>query len=345
MGNKYYNSDTEERLGDAKILDGNPNGIISKSETPHTWAVSLWTLSIANNWFPSECGIKDDAVMYSKLCDEQRDAYDKALSQIMVNDSIQAPQIVDAISKDITSPMVKACLTRQSFEETNHALTYDDMANEICNDPIRLYTLEQEFPDLYRKNKAVTDMYAKLNSSDKPTLDDKMLGYTANQILEELVFPGSFLTLWSFNFTGTNLAIGFIERDESTFHVPLFRNIFRTVLREKNLTISDTLYKKMTDLILHMTNEEKLWLKSLTKNLLGFSDAAIDMFVENKANSICENLKLDYMFTKTDGGPLEKTYRLYSKASKDGTNTVDTKTDFFETTVIDYAKGVLDEDY
>lgn len=46
-----YNYDSDERLEDARIIGGNPNGIMSFNQTPHKWAVSLWKNMLDRTWF------------------------------------------------------------------------------------------------------------------------------------------------------------------------------------------------------------------------------------------------------------------------------------------------------
>ena len=125
---------------------------------------------------------------------------------------------------------------------------------------------------------------------------------------------------------------------ESGTHVPLFKNIFRTAVNE--VGIDDQTKNKIREMIIEMTDIEKEWTKYLSKDLLGFSDRAIDMYVEYKANEVAENLNLDPIYEKTDGGPLMMIELERSMLAGEGK-----KANFFETTVSDYAIGYMDEDY
>jgi ribonucleotide reductase beta subunit family protein with ferritin-like domain len=125
---------------------------------------------------------------------------------------------------------------------------------------------------------------------------------------------------------------------ESGTHVPLFKNIFRTAVNE--VGIDDQTKNKIRKMIIEMTDIEKEWTKYLSKDLLGFSDRAIDMYVEYKANEVAENLNLDPIYEKTDGGPLMMIELERSMLAGEGK-----KANFFETTVSDYAIGYMDEDY
>jgi len=344
---KHYRPESNETFKEARITNGNPTGIINFTDTPHKWAKNLWELALSFTWFTSECELGKDVDMYRNMSDTYKKAYNLALAQVIANDSIQTSQLVEDISKYITSPVVKACLARQAYEEALHTETYSTMAETILLDPSIVYILDKEDKHLLDKNLAVAKMYEKVTmEGSKPTDSELALAFTANQILEELVFPGSFLVLWSFNLPGTNKAISFIERDESGFHVPLFKNIFRTHIRETDILNKDnTLLNKIYDLIYNMCETEKKWTKYVAKDLPGFSDRAIDIFIESRANSICSNLKIDNLYTKCDVNPLMDLYKSRSKLSNKSDKEINTKTNFFETAVSDYSLGVIDDDY
>lgn len=339
MQKNLYNPESRERFQDAKIINGNPNGIINFNDTPHKWAVSIYELMGNYTWFTKECGLAQDKVFYANATPAQRYTYDMALSQLITNDSVQAKQLVDSISDIVTSPVVNACLARQAYEESLHSQSYAVAAAEVCQDSDRIFTLYDKEPALARKNEAVARMYESVNKiGTEPTDQEKLLAFVANQILEELVFPGGFIALWSLGWAGTCKTISFIERDESGTHVPLFKNIYNAAV--KQIGISDNTIEIAVTMVRDMAKEEKIWTKHITKGSLGFSDKAIDLLVEHKANSVCTNLKLPLQYEKTDGGPLMSIHDRYSMLSKSKT-----KSNFFEVPVGDYSVGGLDEDY
>lgn len=334
-----YNPGSEEKFSEAKIINGNPNGILNFNDTPHQWAVSIYSIMEGYTWFPKECGLADDKVHYQRATDVQRRMYDMALGQLITNDSVQTKQLVESVSGVVTSPVVNACLVRQGYEEANHSRTYAVAADEVCEDSDRIYNLHKTEPALARKNNAVAKMYESVNTmGSELSNEDKLMVFASNQILEELVFPGGFVALWSLGWAGTCKAISFIERDESGTHVPLFKNIFNSTTKEFGITESTK--KRIISMIKHMTEEEKIWTKEITKGVLGFSDKAIDMLIEEKANSVCSNLKLELQYEKTNGGPLMSIVESYSMLS--GSKT---KSNFFEVPVGDYEVGGLDEEY
>ena len=122
---------------------------------------------------------------------------------------------MDSINQYITSPVVNACLARQTYEESQHSHAYSIMAEDICQDTERIYELWKHDNELALKNKAVADMYNVLYQGDDPTDEDLLVAFAANQILEELVFPSGFAFFYSIEgqMVGTSEMIREINKD------------------------------------------------------------------------------------------------------------------------------------
>jgi len=332
---KYYNQNSEERYQDEKILTGNPSGIINMADSSLRWCKPLWDVMLSYTWFVQELNLGQDKKKYQQLSDEQKKAFNLALAQLITNDSIQTVQLADGVSGLITSPSVKALLARQAYEEALHSMTYTAIADDVIGSR-DVYNLHQTDLMLAKKNLAVEDMFNSLNTID-PIDQEKQLIFVANQILEQLVFPGGFIVLWSFGFSGTSSAISFIERDEFS-HVNVFKNIFREAKNE--IGLSEYTEIKALSMIDKMTKIEIEWTKHISKDLLGFSDKAIELYIEYQGNQVCKNLRLPLLYEETDGGPLMNIYNQNSLLKGSST-----KTNFFEAPVADYSVGSLDEDY
>ena len=337
---KIYNQDSNESTKESKIIDGNPSGIINFNNTNFKWAVNIYKLMEGNQWFPEEVGLAQDKIPYANLHERERYMYDMALAQLISNDSIQANQLMDSINRYITSTIVNSCISLQAYQEVNHSRSYSVCVEEVCDDEDRIYELHKYEPALARKNQAVSDMYSMIYNGDEPTVQDVIIAFAANQILERLVFPGGFVALWSLgnSMPGTSKMIQFIERDETATHVPLFRNIYLEAVKQVGL--DESTRKTIIQMITNMCSEEKIWTKHITKGNMGFSDRAIDMFIENQANLICKDLKLDLIYELTDGGPLNNIVDRFSLLSKN-----QIKTNQFEKPVSDYTINGLDNDY
>lgn len=244
---KIFNQDSTEEFNEARILNGNPNGILNFNETNHAWAVDIYKKMEARTWFPKQVNISKDKNNYSVISAPKKRAYDLTLAQLIADDSIQTNQLMDRINGYVTSPIVNACLSRQSSEEGTHSYSYSVMAEDITTDPSRIYNMHKLDEELHIKNSSVEEMYSMLYVVYKPTFDDiyplvekvvnstlnmnqsyaahevkdiiadtvkitinvvndfdtnptdedLLLAFIANQILEELVFPGGFTIILS----------------------------------------------------------------------------------------------------------------------------------------------------
>lgn len=384
---KIFNQSSDETFNEARILNGNPNGIFNFNSTNHKWATELYKKMEARTWFPGQVNISKDKNNYLYLTPSEKRSYDLVLAQLIANDSIQTNQLMDRINSYITSPIVNACLSRQSSEESTHSYSYSVMAEDIAMDTDRIYNMHKHDDELALKNKAVESMYDSLVKEYKdidltesinmfyklhgsnvklsdleyfinnlkndiiekhtenitPTDEDLLIAFGANQILEELVFPGGFIVLLSLGhkMPATAEMIAEIQKDETLSHVQLFKNIFRTAVDESfDGVVPDTVTKKITEMILDMTIAEKRWTKYVTKGLLGFSDRAIDIFIEDQANNICSNLRLPLIFEKHKDNPLRK---ILNKTLKGGGT--DSREAFFESNVASYSKGAVETDF
>ena len=238
---KIFNQSSNETFNEARILNGNPNGIFNFNSTNHKWATELYKKMEARTWFPGQVNISKDKNNYLYLTPSEKRSYDLVLAQLIANDSIQTNQLMDRINSYITSPIVNACLSRQASEESTHAISYSVMAEDIAMDTDRIYNMHKHDDELALKNKAVESMYDSLVKEYKdidltesintfhklhgsnvklsdleyfinnlkndiiekhtenitPTDEDLLIAFGANQILEELVFPGGFIVLLS----------------------------------------------------------------------------------------------------------------------------------------------------
>lgn len=353
---KIFNQSSQEEFMNAKILGGNPNGIINFNRTPHAWANDIYKKMQARTWFPEQVNISKDRINYPKLSVEDKRAYDLVLAQLIANDSIQTNQLMDGINQFITSPVVNACLSRQSQEESVHSESYSVMAEDICQDTDRIFSLHKTDDELRMKNAAVEYMYNKLYNIYQelengqiifcpPSKEDILLAMVANQILEELVFPGGFVVMLSFEKTmpGSAEMIKEILKDESLSHVELFKMIFRSAINE---SFNGVVPKKTEEIALQMIedmcNAEKRWTKYVASGLLGFTEQSINNFVEGKANSVCRNLKLQLLYPnlKDNENPLNT---LLVRAIKGGE--MESRSNFFTVNPTEYSKNSLENDY
>lgn len=342
-----FNLSSNEKLNEAKIVNGNPSGIVDFTNPTRPIYRQLYELMQTNTWFPSEANMGLDKIPFKSLSSEEKKAYLTVLAQLIMNDSIQTDQLVENIKPYITDPVASNCLTWQAGQESLHSFSYATMVEELLegDEAKEVYYLQHSDKMLMKKDKAIESMYIDIGTAADEVTDKAFLkALAANNILEGNIFYSGFTVLWSFGkkLIGTAKMISFIERDEFS-HVQIFKNIYRHTAEDlygdKNAVPSD-IKKEIRDLIDYMTGIEIEWSLYITKGLLGFTPKTVEQYIKNKANQICDNLLLERLFKDVDNGGviervIEKTYSFRT----------DTKTNFFENKVMDYAKGSLKIDF
>ena len=344
---KLFNLDSKEKLEEAKIVNGNPSGIVDFVRPSRHWAKNIYDVMESNTWFTSEANVGQDKNSYKKMPEETKEVFYKVLAQLIMNDSIQSSQLVENIKPYITDPIVGECLTFQAYQETNHSKAYATIIEGLMNngEARRVYYYQNEDKELLKKDKAIQEMYASIGEV-KNEIDDKdfLKALVANNILENNIFYGGFATIWSMGkqLVGSAKMISFIERDEFS-HVVLFKNIYRDTAKElygSFEAVPTDIQKDIRDLVDYMTGIEINWSLYVTKDLLGFTNKTVEQYIKSKSNEICDNLGIYKLYPEVkDGGViynnLEKVYALRGK----------TKTNFFENKVADYSKGSLEVDF
>jgi ribonucleoside-diphosphate reductase, beta subunit len=226
-----------------------------------------------------------------------------------------------------------------------HSDSYSVMAEDICQDTDRIYSMWKYDEELAIKNKAVADMYQMLYNSDDPTEEDLLLAFVANNCLENIVFLGGFAFFFSIEdiLVGSGELIAEIAKDEILSHVPLFANIFRTAIAESfNGVVPEEVVKKAHAMITMISEAEKRWTNYVANGtILGFSDRTIKVFIEHQANEVCKNMGIPPVYEdhSNEDNPLLKLVKDHVKGGE-----VATKTLFFEGNVADYSKAAVKMD-
>ena len=182
---KIYNPESREHVNDRRIFGGNPTGIFELNNIKYQWAYNLWEVMLNNTWFPKEVDMTRDVNDYKNLTQTEKDAYDKALAQLIFMDSLQTNNLIDNVNPYITSPEINLILVRQSFEEALHSQSYAVMVDSISQNSAEIYELWRRDMMLKQKNDAIAAVYERL--SKEPTDENFVKACFANQILEGIV--------------------------------------------------------------------------------------------------------------------------------------------------------------
>ena len=333
---KVYNPNSHEHVNDRKIFGGNPTGIFELNNIKYQWAYKLWDIMLNNTWFPKEVDMTNDVRDYKNLSEAEKNAYDKALSQLIFMDSLQTNNLIDNINPYITSPEINLILVRQAFEEALHSQSYAVMVDSISTNTDEIYDMWRRDKKLKNKNDNIAYVYEDL--AKNPTDENILKAMFANQILEGIYFYSGFTFFYTLARSGKMLGsaqmIRFIQRDEIT-HLLIFQNMINSTKKERPELFTPSLIDEVYDMFKKAVDLEINWGQYITEGqLLGLTDEIIDQYIKYLADQRLNAVGLKKLYNAKH--PI-KWVDSFSKFN-------DQKTNFFEGNVTNYSKGSLNFD-
>lgn len=333
---KIYNPQSTESANDRKIFGGNPTGIFELNNIKFQWAYNLWEMMLNNTWFPKEVDMTTDARDYKQLTLEEKNAYDKALSQLIFMDSLQTNNVIDNINPYITAPEVNLILVRQSFEEALHSQSYAVMVDSISTNSAEIYDLWRKDMMLKHKNDAIARVYEELSAN--PNEYNLLKSFFANQILEGIYFYSGFAYIYTLARSGKMLGsaqmIRFIQRDEVT-HLVLYQNMINTMRKERPDLFSQQLEDEVIEMFKEAVDLEVKWGHYITQGqILGLTNEILTQYIKFLADERLNAVGMSKIYNVPN--PI--------KWVDDFAKFNDQKTNFFEGTVTNYSKGSLSFD-
>jgi len=331
---QIYNPDSSESVNERRIFGGNPTGIFELNNIKYQWAYNLWEMMLNNTWFPKEVDMTRDVNDYKNLTAPEKDAYDKALSQLIFMDSLQTNNLIDNVNPYVTAPEVNLILVRQSYEEALHSQSYAVMVDSISQNSDEIYELWRRDMMLKSKNDAIAAVYLQL--AKEPTETNFLKACFANQILEGIYFYSGFTYIYTLARSGKMLGsaqmIRFIQRDEVT-HLVLFQNLINTLRRERPDLFTEQLKADVYEMFKNAVKLEIAWGQYITQGqILGLTDAIVEQYIQYLADDRLTSVGFEPLYNVTH--PI--------KWVDDFAKFNDQKTNFFEGTVTNYSKGSLD---
>lgn len=330
---KIYNPTSTESVNDRRIIGGNPTGIFELNDIRYQWAYNLWEMMLNNTWFPKEVDMSRDAIDYKNLTGAEKEAYDKALSQLIFMDSLQTNNIIDNMNPYITAPEINLISVRQAFEEALHSQSYAVMVDSISENSDEIYQRWRVDEILKHKNDEIARVFEELSKNPSP--HSFIRACFANQILEGIYFYSGFAYIYTLARSGKMLGsaqmIRFIQRDEVT-HLVMFQNIINTLRRETPELFDSRLESDVFAMFDAAVELEIKWGCYITgSSILGLTDDIIGQYIRFLAD---ERLHAVGMARRYGAINPIKWVDDFSKFN-------DQKTNFFEGTVANYSKGSL----
>ena len=336
---KIYNPESNENVNDRRIFGGNPTGIFELNDIKYQWAYNLWEMMLNNTWFPKEVDMTRDVSDYKQITQMEKDAYDKALAQLIFMDSLQTNNIMDNINPFVTAPEINLILVRQAFEEALHSQSYAVMVDSISANSKEIYDLWRKDMMLKNKNDSIAKVYEEL--AKNPSDQNFVKACFANQILEGIYFYSGFTYIYTLARSGKMLGsaqmIRFIQRDEVT-HLVLFQNLINSLKKERPELFTQELKNEVIEMFKQAVALEVAWGKYITGGqILGLTDDIIEQYIKYLADDRLASVGFAKLYNVAN--PI-KWVDDFSKFN-------DQKTNFFEGTVANYSKGSLsfDDDF
>ncbi len=333
---KIYNPNSHENVNERKVFGGDPTGIFELNKIKYQWAYNLWEIMLNNTWFPKEVDMTADARDYKLLTDQEKNSYDKALSQLIFMDSLQTNNLIDNVNPYITAPEINLILVRQAFEEALHSQSYAVMVDSISQNTEEIYDMWRQDRELKGKNDYIASVYEQL--AQNPTDSQIVKAMFANQILEGIYFYSGFTFFYTLARSGKMLGsaqmIRFIQRDEVT-HLLIFQNMINATKKERPDLFTPELLDDVYEMFENAVKLEVSWGQYITSGqILGLTDEIIDQYIKYLADQRLNAVGLKKLYNASH--PI-KWVDNFSKFNEQ-------KTNFFEGNVANYSKGSLDFD-
>ena len=330
----YYNPKGDDLL-DEKIFGAKPTGFVDFNRPRYKWASNIYDLMNANTWFPSEVNTANEKKHFEMLSDNEQEIYKLTFAQLSFNDSAQEEYLAD-FRRLATNKIVKATLTLQMMQEVNHSKSYAVLLDAAGNSN-EVFDLYKTNEALNRKNRRISEQFARY--IDGNSAEEMLLSAMASVNLEGIYFLLGFGYIYTLGdkVPGARDMIKFISRDELNTHLPLFANIFKTIMKENKIPAK--VIDKSYEMIQEAVDIELEYGKYLIQNypIMGLREDMIEQTVYNYANNRLRAIGLEPIFKEGEKTYLQKLVEKHLQMN-------DVKQNFFEANVSTYAKSSIDLD-
>ncbi len=331
--NKIFNPDGDDAVENRTIIKGNTTGLYNLNGAKYTWAKKLYQVFIGNFWVPEKVkGLQEDALMFQKvLTPEEQRAYKGTLSFLTFLDSIQTVNLPN-IGDFITAPEVKLLLAIQTFQEAIHSQSYATILESVVDARERqeIYYLFRNDATLLERNRYIGNIYQ--DFIDSPSDENLFKTIVADYLLEGLYFYNGFAFFDTLvdhgKMPATGRMIAYIRRDELS-HVVLFGNILMEIKKEFPHMWNEEVIKTLTHAAV---DQEIAWSTHILGDKIpGINGETTRSYTRWLANERLKGIGLAPLFIEATENPY--------KHLEHHQNFENDKSNFFETTVINYTQS------
>lgn len=320
--------------GTQKMINGSTTNLREWNRIKYDWATNIYRTMLNNFWIPEEIALNEDIKEFANLTNAERNAFDKIIAFLNFLDAIQSENIPN-LSRYITASEVTSLLNIQAFQEEIHAQSYsyilDTVTNPITRDSI--YDIWREDAQLLKRNRFIADIYENFNVD--ATQENFLKVIMANYILEGIYFYSGFSFFYALarqgKMTATSTIFKYINRDEVT-HLVLFQNIIKELRKENPEIFTKDQENELREMMRIGVENEIAWGQYVTNNeILGISNDLIEKYIKYLSNLRLKAIGIDVLYPEIKENPMPW-IESFSKINN-------TKTDFFESKVVNYTKS------
>lgn len=320
-----------------KLIGGETVNLMMLSDNKYTWTYPLYKMMMRNFWIPEEISLGQDKLQYARLAESERDTFNKVISFLVFLDSLQTVNLPN-INEYVTLPEVNLLLSIQTYQEALHSQSYGYILESIAGaeEQESIYRIAVRDPFLLKRNQYIADIYQEFIDHQSERGFAKVM--MANYILEGIYFYAGFSFFYNLarfgKMTGVGTEIKYINRDELT-HLALFQNLFRELRKEAPHIFSTAFEAELREMMERAVEHEIEWAEyAVGDRIQGLNQQLVRQYIRYLSNYRLQAIGLQPLYPEISDDPLP--------FIKQYTNFNQTKTDFFEEKVINYAKSGAD---
>lgn len=334
-----FNPNCDDNINTRRIIGGETSNIVDLSNIKYRWAYSIYQSIIDSFWRPELIDLVNDKNHYNDLSRQEQEVFDTIFSYLFFLDSIQINNIPTNFIGYITAPEINLLLTAHAAYEGIHVVSYKMILETVIPKEKRDGVVHKyrTYTPLLDRNKEITSYYQCFQ--DNRTVDNLVMAFVANFLLESLYFYNGFLYFYNLStkglFPGVVDIIRLINKDEA-MHISTFVKILKALDEELPYSIMPMVREMMEEAAL---NEIRFNNIMYGNSVPGISDEGTTMYTKQLANKRCAALGIEPIFPDCTFNPYKHLDRVSNL-----NNEVPTRGNYFEATAEYGNAGSIEDD-
>lgn len=317
-------------LNGRRVILGERDDLMAPSPKKYDLPMEIMEKGLRDDWKHWHVTLVDDLAQFRELDKKTRLSVQMNLGFLSNLDGIQLGTLANNIGAHVTAPEYRMALTRQTYEELVHVLTYDRMITSLDMDPIETYNLFLTDEILEAKNKHIIKMANVLGNDF--TGENFVRAIAANQALEGIYFQMGFKRFYVLDkrsiMMGCAQNIRYIQRDEAS-HLRIFNSMWNDVKKENPEFFTPEVLKDCGEILRLAAEMEMTWNRHVNQGgQLGITDEISDGTIMFGTNGVARAVGLPEPFPHVKKDPMAWTDSYLKEHG--------VETNFFEQRVTEY---------